>query len=77
MNKIKDRRRRKDQAERGETLLGIHLTTLPSFWLLQQAMGFQTMEVGHQQAEVFIVEHTVHSDEGIPTSWQFYMLCDG
>ncbi|XP_048664949.1 ciliogenesis-associated TTC17-interacting protein [Marmota marmota marmota] len=42
-----------------------------------QALGFQNIQVGHQQSEVFIVEHTVHSNEGIPMSWQFYMLCDG
>lgn len=42
-----------------------------------QALGFQTIQVGYQQSEVFIVEHTVHSNEGIPMSWQFYMLRDG
>ncbi|KAG3275225.1 ciliogenesis associated TTC17 interacting protein [Ictidomys tridecemlineatus] len=42
-----------------------------------RALGFQNIQVGHQQSEVFIVEHTVHSNEGIPMSWQFYMLCDG
>ncbi|KAM6151946.1 ciliogenesis-associated TTC17-interacting protein [Erethizon dorsatum] len=42
-----------------------------------QALGFQTIQVGHQQAQVFIVEQTVHSEEGIPTSCQFYLLSDG
>ncbi|KAM9664856.1 ciliogenesis-associated TTC17-interacting protein [Trichechus inunguis] len=42
-----------------------------------QALGFQTIQVGHQQAEVFIVEQTVHSDEGIPMSCQFYLFSDG
>nr|XP_020028168.1 ciliogenesis-associated TTC17-interacting protein isoform X1 [Castor canadensis] len=42
-----------------------------------QALGFQTIQVGHQEAEVFIVEQAVQSDEGIPSSWQFYLLSDG
>ncbi|XP_047402119.1 ciliogenesis-associated TTC17-interacting protein [Sciurus carolinensis] len=42
-----------------------------------QALGFQTIQVGPQQSEVFILEHTVHASEGIPMSWQFYMLSDG
>ncbi|XP_019493722.1 PREDICTED: ciliogenesis-associated TTC17-interacting protein isoform X2 [Hipposideros armiger] len=42
-----------------------------------QALGSQTIQVDHQQVEVFIVEQTVHSDEGIPTSCQFYLLPDG
>ncbi|XP_037704713.1 probable hydrolase PNKD isoform X4 [Choloepus didactylus] len=42
-----------------------------------QALGFQKMQVGHQQAEVFIVEQTVHSNEGIPMSCQYYLFSDG
>ncbi|XP_039700684.1 ciliogenesis-associated TTC17-interacting protein isoform X2 [Pteropus medius] len=42
-----------------------------------QALGSQTIQVDRQQAEVFIVEQTVHSDQGIPTSCQFYLLSDG
>ncbi|KAM5267121.1 ciliogenesis-associated TTC17-interacting protein isoform 3-T3 [Hipposideros larvatus] len=42
-----------------------------------QALGSQTIQVDHQQVEVFIVEQTVHSDEGIPMSCQFYLLPDG
>ncbi|XP_075862058.1 ciliogenesis-associated TTC17-interacting protein isoform X2 [Microcebus murinus] len=43
----------------------------------EQALGFQTIQVGRQQAEVFIVEQTVHSEEGIPMSCQYYLLPDG
>ncbi|XP_004864654.2 ciliogenesis-associated TTC17-interacting protein [Heterocephalus glaber] len=42
-----------------------------------RALGFQVIQVGHQQAQVFIVEQTMHSEEGIPTSCQFYLLSDG
>ncbi|KAI4544439.1 hypothetical protein MG293_004705 [Ovis ammon polii] len=42
-----------------------------------QALGSQTIQVGHQQVEVFIVEQTVHSEQGIPVSCQFYLLSDG
>ncbi|XP_012497914.1 PREDICTED: ciliogenesis-associated TTC17-interacting protein [Propithecus coquereli] len=42
-----------------------------------QALGFQTIQVGRQQAEVFIVEQTVHSEKGIPMSCQYYLLRDG
>ncbi|XP_072817745.1 ciliogenesis-associated TTC17-interacting protein isoform X3 [Vicugna pacos] len=42
-----------------------------------QALGSQTIQVGHQQVEVFIVEQTVHSEKGIPMSCQFYLLSDG
>ncbi|XP_054442137.1 ciliogenesis-associated TTC17-interacting protein [Pteronotus mesoamericanus] len=42
-----------------------------------EALGSQTMQVGRQQVEVFIVEQTVHSDEGIPLSCQYYLLPDG
>nr|XP_019597423.1 PREDICTED: ciliogenesis-associated TTC17-interacting protein isoform X3 [Rhinolophus sinicus] len=42
-----------------------------------QALGSQTIQVDHQQVEVFIVEQTVHSEEGIPMSCQFYLLPDG
>ncbi|XP_004638303.2 ciliogenesis-associated TTC17-interacting protein [Octodon degus] len=42
-----------------------------------QALGFQTIQVGHQEAQAFIVEQTVHSEEGIPMSCQFYLLSDG
>jgi hypothetical protein len=60
-----------------ETLVDMQLSTLCPIWLLQQALGFQTIQVGHQEAEVFIVEQAVQSDEGIPSSWQFYLLSDG
>ncbi|XP_006157492.1 ciliogenesis-associated TTC17-interacting protein isoform X3 [Tupaia chinensis] len=43
----------------------------------EQALGYQTIQVGRQQAEVLIVEQTVHSREGIPMSCQFYLLSDG
>ncbi|XP_054334491.1 ciliogenesis-associated TTC17-interacting protein isoform X11 [Pongo pygmaeus] len=43
----------------------------------EQDLGFQTIQVDHQQAEVFIVEQTVHSEEGIPMSCQYYLLSDG
>uniref|UniRef100_A0A8C3VXN7 Ciliogenesis-associated TTC17-interacting protein n=1 Tax=Catagonus wagneri TaxID=51154 RepID=A0A8C3VXN7_9CETA len=42
-----------------------------------QALGSQTIQVGRQQVEAFIVEQTVHSEEGIPMSFQFYLLSDG
>ncbi|XP_007933963.1 ciliogenesis-associated TTC17-interacting protein [Orycteropus afer afer] len=42
-----------------------------------QALGFQMFQAGHQQVEVFIVEQTVHSEEGIPMSCQFYLFSDG
>ncbi|KAM7105196.1 ciliogenesis-associated TTC17-interacting protein isoform 2-T2 [Molossus nigricans] len=42
-----------------------------------QALGSQTIQVDRLQAEVFIVEQTIHSEEGIPMSCQFYLLCDG
>ncbi|XP_012888503.1 PREDICTED: ciliogenesis-associated TTC17-interacting protein isoform X2 [Dipodomys ordii] len=42
-----------------------------------EALGVQTFQVGRQQAEVFIVEQTVHSTEGIPMACQFYLLPDG
>ncbi|XP_022424016.1 ciliogenesis-associated TTC17-interacting protein isoform X2 [Delphinapterus leucas] len=42
-----------------------------------QGLGSQTIQVGHQQVEVFIVEQTVHSEQGIPVSCQFYLLSDG
>ncbi|KAF4014126.1 hypothetical protein G4228_005694 [Cervus hanglu yarkandensis] len=44
---------------------------------IKQALGSQTIQVGHQQVEVFIVEQTVHSEQGIPMSCQFYLLPDG
>jgi len=47
------------------------------FGCCQQALGSQTIQVGHQQVEVFIVEQTVHSEQGIPMSCQFYLLSDG
>nr|XP_030705667.1 ciliogenesis-associated TTC17-interacting protein isoform X2 [Globicephala melas] len=42
-----------------------------------QGLGSQTIQVGHQQVEAFTVEQTVHSEEGIPVSCQFYLLSDG
>ncbi|XP_045873994.1 ciliogenesis-associated TTC17-interacting protein [Meles meles] len=42
-----------------------------------QDLGFQKIQVGRQQVEVFIVEQTVHSGKGIPNSCQFYLLSDG
>ena len=57
--------------------MGIRLTSLPYFGCFQQALGSQTIQVGHQQVEVFIVEQTVHSEQGIPVSCQFYLLSDG
>ncbi|XP_042535091.1 ciliogenesis-associated TTC17-interacting protein [Dipodomys spectabilis] len=42
-----------------------------------ESLGVQTFQVGRQQAEVLIVEQTVHSTEGIPMACQFYLLPDG
>ncbi|KAM8791951.1 ciliogenesis-associated TTC17-interacting protein isoform 2-T2 [Rhynchonycteris naso] len=42
-----------------------------------RALGFQVIQVDHQESEVFIVEQTVHSDECVPMSCQFYLLPDG
>uniref|UniRef100_A0A452Q7T9 Ciliogenesis-associated TTC17-interacting protein n=1 Tax=Ursus americanus TaxID=9643 RepID=A0A452Q7T9_URSAM len=42
-----------------------------------QDLGFQKVQVGRQQVEVFIMEQTVHSVKGIPNSCQFYLLSDG
>ncbi|XP_066201521.1 ciliogenesis-associated TTC17-interacting protein isoform X2 [Saccopteryx leptura] len=42
-----------------------------------QALGFQVMQVDHQESEVFIVEQTIHSDECVPMACQFYLLPDG
>ncbi|XP_016012220.2 ciliogenesis-associated TTC17-interacting protein isoform X2 [Rousettus aegyptiacus] len=42
-----------------------------------QALGTQTIQVDRQQVEVFMVEQTVHADQGIPMSCQFYLLSDG
>ncbi|XP_033283617.1 ciliogenesis-associated TTC17-interacting protein isoform X4 [Orcinus orca] len=42
-----------------------------------QGLGSQTIQVGHQQVEAFIVEQTVHSEQGIPVSCQFHLLSDG
>lgn len=54
-------------------------TSPPSlhFGCCQQALGSQAIQVGHRQVEVFTVEQTVHSEEGIPMSCQFYLLPDG
>ncbi|XP_045054426.1 ciliogenesis-associated TTC17-interacting protein isoform X4 [Desmodus rotundus] len=42
-----------------------------------ESLGSQTIQVDGQQVEVFIVEQTVHSDEGVPMSCQYYLLSDG
>ncbi|XP_026977319.1 ciliogenesis-associated TTC17-interacting protein isoform X2 [Sagmatias obliquidens] len=42
-----------------------------------QGLGSQMIQVGHQQVEAFIVEQTVHSEQGIPVSCQFYLFSDG
>ncbi|KAM6178401.1 ciliogenesis-associated TTC17-interacting protein [Rhynchocyon petersi] len=42
-----------------------------------QFLGSQKFQMDHQQAEVFIVEQTVHSEEGIPMSCQYYLFSDG
>lgn len=42
-----------------------------------KSLGFQTIQVGNQQAKMFIVEQTIHSEEGIPFSCQYYLLPDG
>lgn len=51
----------------------------PSLYLgrCQQDLGFQKVQVGRQQVEVFIMEQTLHSVKGIPNSCQFYLLSDG
>eukprot|EP00072_Mus_musculus_P074359 XP_017176122.1 PREDICTED: ciliogenesis-associated TTC17-interacting protein isoform X4 [Mus musculus] len=43
----------------------------------EKSLGFQTIQVGNQQAKMFIVEQTIHSEEGIPFSCQYYLLPDG
>ncbi|XP_043853237.1 ciliogenesis-associated TTC17-interacting protein isoform X2 [Dromiciops gliroides] len=42
-----------------------------------EALGFQTIQLGSEQAEVLVVEQTMHSDEDIPMTWQYYLLPDG
>ncbi|XP_027729591.1 ciliogenesis-associated TTC17-interacting protein isoform X2 [Vombatus ursinus] len=42
-----------------------------------EALGFQTIHLGSEQAEVLVVEQTVHSNEDIPMTWQYYLLPDG
>ncbi|XP_049624891.1 ciliogenesis-associated TTC17-interacting protein [Suncus etruscus] len=42
-----------------------------------QCLGSQTVEINHQQVEVFVVEQNIHSQVGIPSSCQFYLLSDG
>ncbi|XP_006892005.1 PREDICTED: uncharacterized protein C2orf62 homolog [Elephantulus edwardii] len=42
-----------------------------------QPLGSQTFQMGSQQEEVFIVEQTVHSEEGVPMSCQYYLFRDG
>ncbi|XP_074047477.1 ciliogenesis-associated TTC17-interacting protein isoform X2 [Macrotis lagotis] len=43
----------------------------------EENLGFQTIRVGSQQAEALVIEQTMHSDEDIPLSWQYYLLPDG
>ncbi|XP_058561126.1 ciliogenesis-associated TTC17-interacting protein isoform X6 [Neofelis nebulosa] len=66
----------------GISLLGylswdLHIMEQHTQEFIKQALGIQTIQVGHQEVDVFIVEQTVHSDEGIPGSCQFYLLSDG
>ncbi|XP_004617245.3 ciliogenesis-associated TTC17-interacting protein [Sorex araneus] len=42
-----------------------------------EALGSQVIQINQQQAKVFIVEQNIHSQEGIPLSYQFYLLSDG
>ncbi|XP_020858362.1 ciliogenesis-associated TTC17-interacting protein [Phascolarctos cinereus] len=42
-----------------------------------EALGFQTIQLGSEQAEVLVVEQTMHSNEDIPMTWQYYLLPDG
>nr|XP_020858363.1 ciliogenesis-associated TTC17-interacting protein isoform X3 [Phascolarctos cinereus] len=43
----------------------------------EEALGFQTIQLGSEQAEVLVVEQTMHSNEDIPMTWQYYLLPDG
>ncbi|XP_042851255.1 ciliogenesis-associated TTC17-interacting protein isoform X3 [Panthera tigris] len=66
----------------GISLLGylswdLHIMEQHTQEFIKQALGIQTIQVGHQEVDVFIVEQTVHSNEGIPGSCQFYLLSDG
>ncbi|XP_036609292.1 ciliogenesis-associated TTC17-interacting protein [Trichosurus vulpecula] len=42
-----------------------------------EALGFQTIQLGSEQAEVLVVEQTMHSNEDIPMTWHYYLLPDG
>ncbi|XP_068931199.1 ciliogenesis-associated TTC17-interacting protein [Petaurus breviceps papuanus] len=42
-----------------------------------EALGFQTIQLGSKQAEALVVEQTMHSNEDIPMTWQYYLLPDG
>ncbi|KAH0512378.1 Ciliogenesis-associated TTC17-interacting protein [Microtus ochrogaster] len=71
-----------DKSPCGSSLLGyltnkLELMEQHSQEFIKQSLGFQTIQLGHQQAEMFIVEQTIHSEEDIPFSCQFYLLSDG
>ncbi|XP_072473868.1 ciliogenesis-associated TTC17-interacting protein isoform X2 [Notamacropus eugenii] len=42
-----------------------------------EALGFQTIQLGSEQAEVLVVEQNMYSNEDIPMTWQYYLLPDG
>ncbi|XP_044525369.1 ciliogenesis-associated TTC17-interacting protein [Gracilinanus agilis] len=42
-----------------------------------ESLGFQTIQLGSEKAEAMVVEQTMHSDEDIPMTWQYYLLSDG
>ncbi|XP_031813921.1 ciliogenesis-associated TTC17-interacting protein [Sarcophilus harrisii] len=42
-----------------------------------EALGFQTIQFGSEKAEAMVVEQTMHSNEDIPMTWQYYLLPDG
>uniref|UniRef100_A0A8D0DMB4 Ciliogenesis-associated TTC17-interacting protein n=1 Tax=Salvator merianae TaxID=96440 RepID=A0A8D0DMB4_SALMN len=41
------------------------------------ALGFQKQQVGKEEVDVFVIERSVHSEDEVPLSWQFYFLSDG
>ncbi|XP_056664197.1 ciliogenesis-associated TTC17-interacting protein isoform X2 [Monodelphis domestica] len=42
-----------------------------------ESLGFQTIQLGSERTEAMVVEQTMHSDEDIPMTWQYYLLADG
>ncbi|XP_048341897.1 ciliogenesis-associated TTC17-interacting protein [Sphaerodactylus townsendi] len=44
---------------------------------IYRALGFQKQRINKEEVDVFVIDRTVHSTEGIPLNWQFYFLSDG